>query len=198
MKDDDLKKIWQENVGKQIRTYSDPDMKSMILKSARKAIGYSYPGILVISSITVLTLFCMLVGLKYAPQTWMYWIVCIIILLIGIGISLVSRRKMQKYSPDTSLKDWLESRIKKFDRDIDLYKKRWLGITYGIGILFLLFFCAVLALTADIKGSILIISFVSGLAVVIATSEINRRLAVKHMVESRKQLQEHYKQLDEQ
>lgn len=197
MEDERIKEIWKRNVVKQIDSYSESEIKAIVLKNARKAIGLSYPGIALISFLVAMTLFCMWIGLQYAPQMRVFWIVCTIILLCVVCASLFSRRKMQRYSCDMPIKDWIESRIREFDRSIGRKKGYWFVMTYGAGLLFLVMFCVVLVLTAGFSLLQTVIPFITGLVFMTVFAEIGKRSSIKRMIETRKQLQELYDQLRE-
>ncbi len=198
MESDKIKHIWKNNIEQKIESYSDSEIESIVLKSARKAIGVSYPGVLHTSLLVAIMLFCLWIGIKYtSPQMHVFWIVCIAITLGAICVSIYSRRKMQKYSVDMPLKEWVESRIREFDRSINLKKRYWFTITYGTGFLVLLTTCVMLMLTSGFTFKRIIIPFAVGFVFLVVFIEISRRMALKRMAETRKQLQKLYDQLDE-
>lgn len=197
MDSDKIKEIWKENAVKQIDNYTESEIKAIVLKSARKVIRSSFPGLGFIAFVGILTLFCVGIGLKYAPNMQIYWIVSAIILVIAIYASIFSRRKMLKYSFDVNLKSWIESRIKEFDRSINRKKRYWFVMTYGVGVLFLVSFCAILILTSGFTLTRVIIPFIVGLTSLIISAEIGKRIAIKRMIETRKRLQELHDQLED-
>ena len=137
----------------------------------------------------------MWMGLKYTPQMRTFWMVFLGIQFGGICIIIFSRCKMQRYSYDMPLKDWIESRIREFDKSIKLKKIYWVALTYGVSLLFLTVFCMFLILTANIPVSTITITITVALITMVISSEIGRRITMKRMIEARKQLQELYDQL---
>lgn len=192
-----IKEVWKENACKQIDSYSDSEIRSVILKSARKAIGSSYPGVGLISFLAILTIFCVWIGLRYVPQLQVLWMACIVILLTSICLSLFLRRKIQSCRADANLKEWLETRMKEFDRSINFKKRVWFGMTYGFGLILLLIFGAILMLTAEFSLKEILAPLFVGLIFMIIFSEIARRGTMKRMVETRTQLRELYDQLQD-
>ena len=195
MDSEKIKEIWKNDVMKQIDNYTDAEIEAIILKNARKAIGLSYPGIAFFLFSVVLMLFCVWIGLKYTPQMRTFWIACTIILFGAIWILIFSRRKIQHYSYNMPLKDWIESRIREFDKSINMKKRYLFAMTYGLGFLFLSVFCTLLVLTAGFTLSKLASPVSSGLISIIIFSEIGKRMIMKRMIKTRKQLQELYDQL---
>ncbi|MPM75976.1 hypothetical protein SDC9_122971 [bioreactor metagenome] len=126
-----------------------------------------------------------------------YWIVAVVILLIAIYAAILSRYKMMKYSFDMNLKSWIEFRMKEFERSISHKKRYWFVMTYGIGIIFLVSFCAILIFTSGFTLTGVIIPFVAGLTSMIIATETGRRIVIKRMIKSRKRLQELYNQLED-
>ena len=195
MDSEKIKEIWKNNVVNQIDNYTDAEIEAMILKNARKAIGLSYLGITSILLSVILTFFSVWLGLKYTPQMRIFWMVFLGIQFVGICITIFSRRKMQRYSYDMPLKDWIESRIREFDKSIKLKKVYWFALTYGVSLLFLTVFGIFLILTANIPVSTITITITVALITMIIFSEIGKRVTMKRMIEARKQLQELYDQL---
>ena len=195
MDSEKIKEIWKNNVVKQIDNYTDAEIEAMILKNARKAIGLSYPGIVFILFSVVLVLFCMWIGLKYTPQMRPFWMVCLVILFGSICITIFSRWKMQRYTYDMPLKDWIESRIREFDKSINLKKIYWVALTYGVSFIILVIYNVFMLLTAGFTILQTVISFTVGLICVIISSKFLNRIIMKRMMKTRKRLQELYDQL---
>ena len=195
MDSEKIKEIWKNDVVKQIDNYSDAEIEAIILKNARKAIGLSYPGITLNVFLVLLALFCTWIGFKYDPQMRTFWIACTVIIFGAICIPIFSLRKTQRYSYDMPLKDWIESRIKEFDKSINLKKRYWFAITYGVGLLSLAVFCIVLVLTTSCTLSKVVTPVISGLISMTICTEIGKRIIMKRMIKTRKQLQELHDQL---
>jgi len=195
MNSEKIKEIWKNNVVKQIENYTDAEIEAIILKNARKAIGLSYPGIVFISFAIVLILFFMWIDLKYTPQMRPFWMVCLVILFGCICISIFSHRKMQRYSYDMPLKDWIESRIREFDKSINLKKRYWVAMTFGVAFIILVVYDVFLVLITGFPLSKMIIPFTVGLLSLIVLTKFGNRIIMKRMIKTRKQLQELYDQL---
>ena len=195
MDSEKIKEIWKNNVVRQIDNYTDAEIEAMILKNARKAIGISYPGIVFISFAIVLILFLMWIDLKYTPQMRPFWMVCLVILFGSICITIFSRWKIQRYSYDMPLKDWIESRIREFDKSINLKKIYWIALTYGVSFIILVIYDVFLVLIADFTILQIVISFTVGFICMIGFTKFGNRIIMKRMMKTRKRLQELYDQL---
>lgn len=201
MDNEKIKEIWKKNAVKQIDCYTDSEIKSIILKSARKAINYSYPGILFWSLFILFNLLCVWLVIQYPlPQLQTYGYVCItaiMVLLLGtICLSEWGRRKSQRYSCDIPLKEWVELRIRDFDKGIERNKRNWFW-KYGTGLTLLLMFSLIYILTVGFSLKVLLIQLIAGLIALIIVSTIANRIFIKRMIETRKQLQDLYDQFQD-
>jgi len=200
MNSEKIKEMWKENAVQQIDDYTDSEITSIVLKAARRAIKRSYPGIIFWSILILFSLLCVWVMMKYtSPQLQTYGyalITAIMVLLSGaVCISEWGRQKAQRYSFDMPLKEWVELRIQYFDKGIKRSRK-WFW-RFGLGITVLLLFCIIYIFTAGFSFKILLTQLVSGLTALIITSIIANRISIKRMIETRKQLQELYNQLQD-
>lgn len=196
-----IKEIWKENAVKQIDCYTDSEIKSIVLKSARKAINYSYPGVIFWLLLLFFNLLCVWLMMQYtSPQLQMYgyvtMIVIMVLLLGAVCFSEWGRRKTQRYSFDVSLKEWVELRIREFDKGIERIKRNWFW-KYGAGLTVLLIFCLIYIFTVGFSLKVLLIQLVAGLAALAIASTIGNKISMKRMIETRKQLQELYDQLQD-
>ena len=137
----------------------------------------------------------MWIDLKYTPQMRPFWMVCLVILFGCICISIFSHRKMQRYSYDMPLKDWIESRIREFDKSINLKKRYWVAMTFGVAFIILVVYDVFLVLITGFPLSKMIIPFTVGLLSLIVLTKFGNRIIMKRMIKTRKQLQELYDQL---
>lgn len=201
MDSEKLKEIWKTNAVKQIDSYTDSEIKSIVLRSLRKTINYSYPGIIFWSLLIVFNLSIVWFMMQYAsPQLQMYGVVLmttIMVLLLGaICVSEWGRRKAQRYSFDMPLKEWIESRIRDFDKGIERSRKNWF-LRYGLGLITLLIFCLIYIFTVGFIIKVLLIQLVSGLTALAIVSSIGNKIVIKRMVKTRTQLQELLDQLQD-
>lgn len=201
MDSEKIKEIWKENAVKQIDSYTDSEIKSIVLKSVRKAINYSYPGVIFWSILMLVNLLCVWLMMLYASpqlQTYGYVIMVVIIIMLSGAIILSEwgRRKTQRYSFDMPLKAWIELRIRDFDKGIERCKTNWFW-RYGAGLTVLLIFCLIYILTVGFSLKVLLCQLVSGIVALIIVATIGNRVSVKRMTETRKQLLELYDQLQD-
>lgn len=195
-----IKEIWKENVVQQIDNYTDSEITLIVLKTVRRAINRSYPGIIFWSILIFFCLLCVWIMMKYtSPQLQTYGyalIVAIMVLIFGaVCISEWGRRRAQRYSFDMPLKEWIELRIRDFDKGIKRSGK-WFW-RFGLGITLLLLFCLIYILTVGFSFKILLIQLISGLTSLFIASIISNRISMKRMIETRQQLQELYNQLQD-
>lgn len=201
MDSEKIKEIWKTNAVKQIENYTDSEIKTIVLKSVRKAINYSYPGVLFWTSLFFFNLSIVWLMMQYAsPRLQAYGYVLmatIMVLLLGaICISEWGRKKAQCYSFDMPLKEWIESRIQDFDKGIERSRKNWF-LRYGLGLIILLVFCLIYIFTMGFVLKVLFIQLVSGLIALAIASPIGNKIVIRRMVESRIQLQKLLDQLQD-
>lgn len=201
MDSEKLKEIWKTNAVKQIDSYTDSEIKSIVLRSVRKTINYSYPGIIFWSLLIVFNLLIVWLMMQYAPpQLQMYGVVLmttIMVLLLGaICVSEWERRKAQRYSFDMPLKEWIESRIRNFDKGIERSRRNWF-LRYGLGLITLLIFCLIYIFTVGFIIKVLLIQLVSGFTALAIASSIGNKIVIRRMVKTRTQLQELLDQLQD-
>lgn len=201
MDSEKIKEIWKENAVKQIDSYTDSEIKSIVLKSVRKAINYSYPGVIFWSILMLVNLLCVWLMMRYASpllQTYGYVIMAVIIVMHSgaIVLSEWGRRKTQRYSFDVPLKAWIDLRIRDFDKGIERSKTSWFW-RYGAGLTVLLIFCLIYIFTVGFSLKVLLIQLLSGTVALIIVATIGNRVSEKRMTETRKQLLELYDQLQD-
>lgn len=201
MNSEKIKEIWKANAVKQIENYTDSEIKSIVLKSVRKAINYSYPGVIFWSALILFNLMIVWFMMQYAParlQAYGYILMSAIMLLLlgAVCVSEWGRRKVQRYSFDMSLKEWVELRIRYFDKGIERNKKNWM-LRYGLGLSTLLIFCLIYILTVGFALKVLLIQLASGLTAFVIASTIGNKISIRRMVETRTQLQDLLNQLKE-
>lgn len=201
MDSEKIKEIWKTNAVKQIESYTDSEIKTIVLRSVRKAINYSYPGIIFWSSLILFNLLIVWLMMQYAsPRLQIYGYVLmatIMVLLLGaICVSEWGRRKAQRYSFDMPLKEWIKSRIRDFDKGIERSRKNWF-LRYGLGLITLLVFCLIYIFTMGFVLKVLLIQLVSGLIALAIASYIGNKIVIRRMVETHTQLQELLEQLQD-
>lgn len=201
MNSEKIKEIWKESAVKQIDNYSDSEIKSIVLKSVRKAINHSYPGVIFWSLLILFNLLCVWLMMEYASprlQTYGYALMsAIMVFLLGaVCLSEWGRRKIQRYSFDIPIKEWIELRIGDFNKGIERIKRNWFW-RYGAGLTVLLIFCLIYILTVGFSLKTFLIQLVAGLTALIPTIIIGNKISMKRMIETREQLQELYDQLQD-
>ncbi|MEG1414711.1 MAG: hypothetical protein RSC35_06070 [Mucinivorans sp.] len=201
MNNEKIKEIWKTNAVQQIESYTDSEIKTIVLRSVRKAINYSYPGIIFWSSLILFNLLIVWLMMQYAsPRLQIYGyilIATIMTLLFGaICVSEWGRRKAQRYPFDMPLKEWIESRIRDFDKGIERIRKNWM-LRYGFGLITLLVFCLIYIFTMGFVLKVLLIQLASGLVALAIASSIGNKIVVRRMVETRTQLQGLLEQLQD-
>lgn len=199
MNSEKIKEIWKANAVKQIESYTDSEIKSIVLRSVRKAINYSYPGIIFWSVLILFNLLIVWLMMQYAsPRLQIYGyalMITIMVLLLGaICVSEWGRRKAQRYSFDVPLKEWIELRIRYFDEGIERSEKNWF-LKHGLGVITLLIFCLIYIFTMGFILKVLLIQLGAGLMVLAIVSPIGNKILIRRMIETRTQLQELLDQL---
>lgn len=193
----DLKNKWKENIDKEINVYSKKELESVILKNARKSIGRAYPQMLLVF-ISLCTLLSIWMAIRNISSTslFVFWISCIFLFFAFIGVYIWSRRKMQKYSFDMPLKDWIGARIDDLDRSIRLKKKYPIrAIAYGVGFTVQIIIYVLLITTMGFTLQRVLIPFAIGTAGIIIITEIERYQSMKRLINAREQLAELSEQL---
>ncbi|MDL2320438.1 hypothetical protein LJC45_04825 [Alistipes sp. OttesenSCG-928-B03] len=195
-----IKAVWKDNAVRQIESYTDSEIKTIVLKSARKAINHSFPGVIFWSLLILASLLLVWIVIKLSPLLQMYGYVLaaalLVVILASAGISEWGRRRQQRYSFDMPLREWVEMRIADFDKGIVLNKKSrfW---RYGAGVMILAIFCLIYILTVGFSLKVLLLQLASGLPAMIVAGAVANRIFVKRMAETRRQLQDLHSQLQD-
>lgn len=201
MDSEKIKEIWKTNAVKQIESYTDSEIKTIVLKNVRKAINYSYPEIIFWSSLIFFNLLIVWLMMQYAsPRLQIYGYVLMatimVLLFSAICVSEWGRRKAQRYSFDMPLKEWIKSQIRDFDKGLERSRKNWF-LRYGLGLITLLVFCLIYIFTMGFVLKVLLIQLASGLIALAIVSFIGNKIVIRRMVETRTQLQELLEQLQD-
>lgn len=111
MEANDLKNIWKLGVEKSIHTYSEDELRRLMIKAVRKAISPIYPlweYILLILTI----LFMIWKASTYSTMAILILDVGIIILLLVLLFSaLYFRKKMLQDNKNNNIKEWVKYRL---------------------------------------------------------------------------------------
>ncbi|MEG2494428.1 MAG: hypothetical protein RSB32_01865 [Mucinivorans sp.] len=201
MDSEKIKEIWKTNAVKQIESYTDSEIKAIVLKSARQAIKYSYPSIIFWLLLILVNLLIVWLMMQYAsPRLQVYGYVLmatIMVLLLGaICVCQWGCGKAQRYSFDMPLKEWIDLRIRYFDKSIEGSKKNWM-LRYGLGLVTLLVFCLIYIFTMGFVLKVLLIQLGAGLIALVIAGSIANKIMIKRMLETRTQLQELLDQLQD-
>ncbi len=168
MDSEKIKEIWKANAVKQIDNYTDAEITSIILKSARRAIDRSFYGLIFWAVLILFLLACLWIMLKSSvtPMQRIYgYIVTSItlaVLFVAFFLSERGRRKAKRYSFDVPLKEWIEHNIRDFDKGIVRLKRSWF-LKYGFGVLALLIFIAIRIFLVGFDTTVVLVALAAGL-----------------------------------
>lgn len=125
METKDIKNIWKAGVEENIKPYSEEELNEMIVKSARKSIMAVYPG--TIFRLVVIGVIIYGVGLlllrNQSTERMFIDISALAILSVLYSFWERSAYKLRKYTNGKPIKEWLECRIKDFERNIKFNTK---------------------------------------------------------------------------
>ncbi len=202
MDSEKIKEIWKANAVKQIDNYTDSEITSIILKSARQAIDRSFYGLVFWGVLILFLLACLWIMVEYSvtPMQRMYGYIVtsisLIVLFVAFFLSEWGRREAKRYSFDVPLKEWIEHNIRDFDKGIERLKRSWL-LKYGFGVLALLIFIAIRIFIVGFDTTVVFVALAAGLISLIIASTIGTKKTLKRMTETRDGLQDLYDQLDD-
>ncbi len=156
METNDTKDIWKTGIEENIRSYSEEELKEMIVKSARKSIKAIYPGIIfrfIVIIIIVYLITTLLLG-KHSTEHILIDLSALVILSVSYFFWERSAFKMRKYTNGKPVKEWLEYRIKEIEKSITFTAKyNW--IIYGSSLLGAIGFYVLYQIEANVTPNIL-------------------------------------------
>lgn len=195
MENNNLKKMWKSKIDSNIKSYSDKELSTIIVKSAQKSIKKTQPrGILriIVICIVVYLIVKLIVG-NNSLEIKVIDSCALLILSISYFLWERSAYIMNKYRFDMPVKEWLEYRIREVEKSIRIKKKYGLFIYGGAVILGSSFGIIPLFFreTFDFLTAIALLSFTI-IFVVIISQSMN-----KNYNKTLSELKELYKQFEE-
>lgn len=196
METNDIKDIWKTGVEKNMQSYSEEELKEMVVKSARKSIKAIYPGI-IFRLIVIAVIVHLIATLFFREQsTGKIYIDIIALVITSVFYFLWERSayKMRKYSNDKSVKEWLEYRITEVEKDVK-FTAKYDWIIYGCSFLLAIVFYALYQIVANTTPNILTIIVIPfGLAIYVL---IVRRSLNHNYQKTLNELKDLYKQFED-
>lgn len=196
MKTNDMKDIWQSAVNQNVKSYSDPELNEMVIKSARRSMKPIQMGgwlqIVIIAIVIYVTL--TLLFFDHSIERKLFDLTGLSILVVCYLLSKRSDHKMNAYHPDMPVKEWLGHRISKLKKTVYM-KTRYkvlimcLAFLSGFGI----YLASYIVLKAPFNPFLTALVFV-GLAIYFAI--VGRSLRRKYK-KTLNELEELYKQFEE-
>ncbi len=136
METNDIKNIWKSGLDKHIKTYSDSELKEIVVKSARKSIKAIMPGGNILRYVVVGMIIFLIATLLAGNQKKEIMIIdfsALVVIIISYFFWERSTYKMQKYTSGMPVREWLEYRIKEVEKSIRLNTKYNIVI-YGLSL----------------------------------------------------------------
>lgn len=156
METNDIKDIWKTETVKEMKPYSEEELNEIVVKSVRKSIKTVYPG--TIFRLVVIAVIVYLIATLFLREQSMEGMLLDVSALVILSVSYLlwerSAYKMRKYTNSKPVKEWLEYRIKEFEKNIKFKTKYDLAI-YACSFLFSIGFYVFYQIAANIPPGIL-------------------------------------------
>lgn len=196
METNDIKDIWKTETVKEMKPYSEEELNEIVVKSVRKSIKTVYPG--TIFRLVVIAVIVYLIATLFLREQSMEGMLLDVSALVILSVSYLlwerSAYKMRKYTNSEPVKEWLEYRIKEFEKNIKFKTKYDLAI-YACSFLFSIGFYVFYQIAANIPPGILTIIIIPlGLIIYLL---IARRSINRNYQKALHELKELYKQFEE-
>lgn len=189
-----IQTLWASGTQSTEIHYSVGELNRMVLRSAQRSIRRLYPGWI----IGIACLVCVVyLGLKIAggvggwPLMTLHSLLLSIIVVAQV-VSIVSHRKINRYNPNISVKEWIGSRIASIERGM-LFRRRYGVLIYGSQALFVvgvIFFNLYFA-----QGFVAILPFSVGITVGLTTAFVLGGLLAKRLRRTKEKLEKLYEQI---
>lgn len=125
METNDIKDIWKTETVKEMKPYSEEELNEIVVKSVRKSIKTVYPG--TIFRLVVIAVIVYLIATLFLREQSMEGMLLDVSALVILSVSYLlwerSAYKMRKYTNSKPVKEWLEYRIKEFEKNIKFKTK---------------------------------------------------------------------------
>ena len=196
METNDIKDIWKTETVKEMKPYSEEELNEIVVKSVRKSITTVYPG--TIFRLVVIAVIVYLIATLFLREQSMEGMLLDVSALVILSVSYLlwerSAYKMRKYTNSKPVKEWLEYRIKEFEKNIKFKTKYDLAI-YACSFLFSIGFYVFYQIAANIPPGILTVIIIPlGLIIYLL---ITRRSINRNYQKALHELKELYKQFEE-
>ena len=132
MENNEFKNLWKSV---EVKQYSENELNAIVVKSAKKTMRKLYPGLNVKVAILVLSAGYFLWKIIFSndnSKLIAFYTFIVLLILAALIIGYFSKWKMNKYSPNIPVKEWLKFRIDKLNKSIHLQKKYSIHIHVGI------------------------------------------------------------------
>ena len=191
METNDIKDIWKTETVKEMKPYSEEELNEIVVKSVRKSIKTVYPG--TIFRLVVIAVIVYLIATLFLREQSMEGMLLDVSALVILSVSYLlwerSAYKMRKYTNSKPVKEWLEYRIKEFE------KTKYDLAIYACSFLFSIGFYVFYQIAANIPPGILIVIIIPlGLIIYLL---IARRSINRNYQKALHELKELYKQFEE-
>ena len=132
MENNEFKNLWKSV---EVKQYSENELNAIVVKSAKKTMRKLYPGLNVKVAILVLSAGYFLWKIIFSndnSKLIAFYTFIVLLILAALIIGYFSKWKMNKYSPNIPVKEWLKFRIDKLNKSIHLQQKYRIHIHVGI------------------------------------------------------------------
>lgn len=196
METNDIKDIWKTETVKDMKPYSEEELNEIVVKSVRKSIKTVYPG--TIFRLVIITVIVYLIATLFLRKQSMEGMLLDVSALVILSVSYLlwerSAYKMRKYTNSKPVKEWLEYRIKEFEKNIK-FKTKYDLVIYACSFLFSIGFYVFYQITANVTPGILTVIIIPlGLIIYLL---IVRRSINRNYQKALHELKELYKQFEE-
>lgn len=189
-----MRTLWASGTQSTETNYSVGELNRMVLRSAQRSIRRVYPGWIIGLACLACVVYLgvkVVVGVGGWPLMTLHTLLLSIIVVAQV-VSIVSQRKINRYNPNISVKEWIGSRIASIERGI-LFRRRYGVLIYGSQALFVvgvIFFNLYFA-----QGFVAILPFSVGITVGLTTAFVLGGLLAKRLRRTKEKLEKLYEQI---
>ena len=129
MENNELKNIWKTDANKKFKPFSEKELNDMIVNSAKKSMQRLHPKWLIgLGILCAAYLAWRIASGTFVSAFPIFYTVLLLILLGGLLARLWSSCKMNNYSADKPVKEWIRYRIHSIDNSLQFQKRYWIGL----------------------------------------------------------------------
>lgn len=189
-----IQTLWASGTQSTETNYSVGELNRMVLRSAQRSIRRVYPGWIIGLACLACVVYLgvkIVVGVGGWPLMTLHTLLLSIIVVAQV-VSIVSQRKINRYNPNISVKEWIGSRIASIERGI-LFRRRYGVLIYGSQALFVVgitFFNIYFA-----QGFVAILPFGLGITVGLTALFVLGGLQAKRLRRAKGKLEKLYEQI---